>query len=83
MITSAWAKSSYTTADGSRVEVSRTQDGNIQVHDSKTPTGPLLTFPPSEWSTFRLWSQARRIHPLARDGHPACFIRSRKQRDRE
>jgi hypothetical protein len=54
MITSAWTKSSYSTAGGSCVEVRRTQDGNIQVRDSKSSIGPVLSFSPTEWITFIL-----------------------------
>jgi hypothetical protein len=52
MITSAWTKSSYSTAGGSCVEVRRSEDGNIQVRDSKNPNGPLLAFSREQWATF-------------------------------
>ncbi|HEX6076787.1 MAG TPA: DUF397 domain-containing protein [Micromonosporaceae bacterium] len=52
MIRSAWIKSSYSTAGGSCVEVRRSEDGNIQVRDSKVPNGLVLTFTPTEWNTF-------------------------------
>jgi hypothetical protein len=52
MIRSAWTKSSYSTAGGSCVEVRRSEDGNIQVRDSKNPHGPVLTFAHPEWEAF-------------------------------
>jgi hypothetical protein len=47
-----WTKSSHSDAGGSCVEVRRSQDGDIQVRDSKNPSGPVLTFTPSQWDAF-------------------------------
>jgi hypothetical protein len=52
MITGVWTKSSYSTAGGSCVEVRRSEEGDIQIRDSKNPNGPALTFASTEWTAF-------------------------------
>jgi hypothetical protein len=52
VITSTWTKSSRSSSTGSCVEVRRTLDGNIQVRDSKDPSGPVLAFSRDEWIAF-------------------------------
>jgi hypothetical protein len=45
-----WFKSSLS-ASGQCVEVRR-RDLEVQVRDSKDPSGPVLTFTPAEWAAF-------------------------------
>ena len=52
MIRNVWTKSSHSSAGGSCVEVRCSEDGCIQVRDSKSPDGPLLTFAQAQWSAF-------------------------------
>ena len=52
MIRNMWTKSSHSSAGGSCVEVRQSQDGPIQVRDSKNPDGPVLNFTPAQWSAF-------------------------------
>ncbi|MBQ0864053.1 DUF397 domain-containing protein [Streptomyces smyrnaeus] len=50
-----WRKSSYSNGDGGNcVEVAAgATDGIVPVRDTKTaPTGPVLTFPMSQWRHF-------------------------------
>ncbi|MEU1205822.1 DUF397 domain-containing protein [Nocardia sp. NPDC005825] len=49
-----WFKSSYSQPQGECVEVAFLDSGRIGVRDSKNPTGPALTFNPSEWDVFTL-----------------------------
>ena len=52
MISQEWKKSARSgTNGGSCVEVRR-RDEEIQVRDSKNPTGPILQFTREEWSAF-------------------------------
>ncbi len=46
-----WRKSSRSGNYGACVEI-RDQGDNVQVRDSKSPTGPALTFTPAEWRAF-------------------------------
>ncbi|GAA2685932.1 DUF397 domain-containing protein [Streptomyces lunalinharesii] len=51
----AWVKSSYSGSDGGQcVEVCLTfaPDGVVPVRDSKTPEGPVLSFPVASFSSF-------------------------------
>jgi hypothetical protein len=52
MIRNVWTKSSHSSAGGSCVEVRSSEDGRIQVRDSKNLDGPVLTFAPAQWSAF-------------------------------
>jgi hypothetical protein len=45
-------KSTRSTGTGNCVEVAALPGGHRAVRDSKHPTGPVLTFPGSEWATF-------------------------------
>ncbi|MER7856304.1 MULTISPECIES: DUF397 domain-containing protein [Streptomyces] len=47
-----WRKSSY--SGGANGECLEVADGHasVPVRDSKTPTGPTLTFSPQDWSAF-------------------------------
>ena len=48
-----WRKSSYSTQNGSCVEVARTAGTTaVAVRDSQDPRGPVLTFTASDWQTF-------------------------------
>ncbi|MEV2218890.1 DUF397 domain-containing protein [Nocardia vinacea] len=47
-----WFKSSRNGSAGECVEVTWLEAGHFGVRHSKTPTGPALTFTPSEWDTF-------------------------------
>jgi hypothetical protein len=49
----AWRKSSRSGGNGGDcVEVADNLPGVVAVRDSKDPTGPALTFTPTEWATF-------------------------------
>ena len=52
MITNVWTKSTYSSTQGSCVEVRRSKGGDIQVRDSKDPHGPALTFAATQWTAF-------------------------------
>ncbi|WP_030022057.1 DUF397 domain-containing protein [Streptomyces monomycini] len=48
-----WRKSSHSnTNGGSCVEVTDDIPGIVPVRDSKTPHGPILTFPTTAWAAF-------------------------------
>ncbi|MFI6779143.1 DUF397 domain-containing protein [Nocardia sp. NPDC050412] len=47
-----WVKSSRSGATKECVEVAFLDTGIVGVRDSKNPTGPALTFTPTEWDTF-------------------------------
>ncbi|MFH9422792.1 DUF397 domain-containing protein [Streptomyces sp. NPDC017529] len=48
-----WRKSSYSnTNGGSCVEVADDLPGIVPVRDSKTPHGPIVTFPATSWTAF-------------------------------
>ncbi|MQY19487.1 hypothetical protein NRB20_25770 [Nocardia sp. RB20] len=47
-----WFKSSYSTQSGDCVEVAFLSSDAVGVRDSKNPTGPALSFTPSEWDAF-------------------------------
>ncbi|MEV7685943.1 DUF397 domain-containing protein [Streptomyces bungoensis] len=46
-----WQKSTYSAEAANCVEIARTPSV-IHIRDSKTPTAPHLTFPPSTWTDF-------------------------------
>jgi hypothetical protein len=46
-----WRKSSRTASGTQCVEISYSQD-IIFARDSKNPTGPTLTYSPTEWTAF-------------------------------
>lgn len=46
-----WRTSTRSVGNGNCVEVA-TVDCGVAVRDSKDRRGPVLTFPPSAWSTF-------------------------------
>jgi uncharacterized protein DUF397 len=48
-----WRKSTYSTQNGSCVEVARTSGPTaIAVRDSQDPHGPALTFTANDWRDF-------------------------------
>ncbi|MFX0574844.1 DUF397 domain-containing protein [Nocardia nepalensis] len=47
-----WFKSSRSTTGSDCVEVAHLDGGMVGVRDSKNPTGPALTFTPTEWNAF-------------------------------
>lgn len=47
-----WRASSYSGGQGECVEVATNLPTLTPVRDSKTPTGPILTFTPRAWHTF-------------------------------
>ena len=49
---SEWFKSSYSGQNGNCVEVRFRADGDVDLRDSKNPSGPVLTFTASAWSAF-------------------------------
>ncbi|OKI05151.1 DUF397 domain-containing protein [Streptomyces sp. CB02923] len=51
--TARWRKSSYSNANGGNcVEIADNIPGLVPVRDSKTPHGPILTFPTASWAEF-------------------------------
>lgn len=51
MMGETWRKATKSNNNGACAEVRRTAD-EIQVRDSKNPTGPVLSFTPAEWEAF-------------------------------
>ena len=48
-----WRKSTYSTQNGSCVEVARTPGATaVAVRDSQDPHGPTLTFTATDWQAF-------------------------------
>ncbi|MDG4809552.1 DUF397 domain-containing protein [Micromonospora sp. WMMD1120] len=48
-----WRKSTRSSGNGGDcVEVADNLVGIVAVRDSKDPSGPALTFPPTAWATF-------------------------------
>ncbi|WP_280271049.1 DUF397 domain-containing protein [Nocardia wallacei] len=47
-----WFKSSFSGSGSQCVEIAWLPNGGVGVRDSKNPTGPALTFTPSEWDAF-------------------------------
>ncbi|GAB2508446.1 DUF397 domain-containing protein [Nocardia heshunensis] len=47
-----WFKSSRSQPQGECVEIAFLDADRIAVRDSKNPSGPVLTFAPSEWDAF-------------------------------
>lgn len=50
-LNSVWRKSTRSGTAGDCVEA-RLDNGNVQVRDSKDPSGPRLTFTTAEWEAF-------------------------------
>ncbi|MEU8333540.1 DUF397 domain-containing protein [Micromonospora sp. NPDC048839] len=47
-----WRKSTRSNGSGDCVEVADNVPGLVGLRDSKDPTGPVLMFGPTAWSTF-------------------------------
>lgn len=47
-----WTKSTRSNTTGSCVEVRPTEDGAVQVRNSRHPDGPVNTFTAAEWAAF-------------------------------
>ncbi|GAA3836564.1 hypothetical protein GCM10022226_68160 [Sphaerisporangium flaviroseum] len=47
-----WQKSSFSTDQGTCVEITSNLPGIIRVRDSKNPAGPVLRSTPIEWAAF-------------------------------
>ena len=48
-----WRKSSYSTQNGSCVEIARTPGAaSVAVRDSQDPHSPVLTFTATDWRAF-------------------------------
>ncbi|ELS54512.1 DUF397 domain-containing protein [Streptomyces viridochromogenes] len=54
-----WKKSSYSPDASNCVEIATTPT-TIHIRDSKDPTGPHLTLPPSAWAHFLSYTAAKR-----------------------
>lgn len=50
-LTANWAKSTRSNGSDSCVEA-RVHSGDVQIRDSKDPSGPALTFGPAAYLTF-------------------------------
>jgi hypothetical protein len=53
-----YIKSTYSSTNGSCVEVAPCACGDVRVRDSKDPNGPMLTFTPAEWTAFTRGAKA-------------------------
>ncbi|MCX4699022.1 DUF397 domain-containing protein [Streptomyces sp. NBC_01373] len=53
-----WVKSSYSGNNGNCVEVAVLPGGGRALHDSKNPSGPVLTFSADEFSAFMASARA-------------------------
>jgi hypothetical protein len=47
-----WRKASYSSQNGSCVEVAQTAAGNVAVRDTTDRSGPALGFRPGAWQSF-------------------------------
>nr|MDT0663307.1 DUF397 domain-containing protein [Micromonospora sp. DSM 115978] len=47
-----WITSSRSGGNGGQCVEMRRHDGRTEVRDSKDRSGPVLTFSPTDWSTF-------------------------------
>ncbi|WP_203982049.1 DUF397 domain-containing protein [Sphaerisporangium rufum] len=47
-----WRKSSYSTDQGTCLEMANNHPGKVAVRDSKSPEFPPLVVPSTEWSSF-------------------------------
>ncbi|MDT0461430.1 DUF397 domain-containing protein [Streptomyces gibsoniae] len=57
----SWRKSSYSSDQGGDcVEIAELPGAAVAVRDSKTPTGPVLAFPPAVFTTFVEWAAVAR-----------------------
>ncbi|MQY21789.1 DUF397 domain-containing protein [Nocardia macrotermitis] len=50
--TTKWFKSTHSETSANCVEVAWLEQGRVGIRDSKTPTGPALTFAPADWDAF-------------------------------
>ncbi|MFI2432541.1 DUF397 domain-containing protein [Streptomyces sp. NPDC018693] len=63
MQTLRWQKSTYSGDSSNCVEIA-TAPATIHIRDSKSTTGPHLTFPPTTWSVFLRYARnTRHVSP--------------------
>jgi len=58
----SWRKSSYSTQNGSCVEIAHTPSA-VAVRDSTDPNGPWLAFTPADWWAFLRQIKHRQPYP--------------------
>lgn len=61
-LTANWAKSTRSNGSDSCVEA-RVHSGDVQIRDSKDPSGPALTVAPAAYRTFLTTVKAGTRHP--------------------
>jgi len=61
-LTANWSKSTKSNGSDSCVEA-RIHAGNVQIRDSKDPSGPVLTFDASAYLAFLTTVKTNSLHP--------------------
>ncbi|MCH6163556.1 DUF397 domain-containing protein [Streptomyces marispadix] len=57
-----WFKSSYSGSDGGDCVEVAARPHTVHVRDSKSPHGPLLAVPTSQWARFVTYAAGRTTH---------------------